>query len=143
MQPQMNSWQHRFTGLIVFGSVFMGLSVPAAFGQERGPGIAIPKFSETAKQGQTAFSRTCAQCHGRLALGTDKGPPLIHPIYNPGHHGDAAFYRAVRQGSPQHHWRFGDMPPQPNVTAQEVSTIIRYIRELQEANGIVYRRHRM
>lgn len=27
--------------------------------------------------------------------GTRKGPPLVHPIYNPGHHGNQAIYNAV------------------------------------------------
>jgi hypothetical protein len=35
-----------------------------------------------------------------------------------------------------HHWRFGDMPPQPAVAPAEVARITRYIRELQRANGI-------
>jgi hypothetical protein len=35
-----------------------------------------------------------------------------------------------------HHWRFGDMPPDPAVTPVEVAQITRYVRELQQANGI-------
>jgi hypothetical protein len=68
--------------------------------------------------------------------GTDNGPPLIHKIYEPNHHGDLAFQRAVRQGSRAHHWRFGDMPPQPQVTDADVSVIVKFIREIQRANGI-------
>ncbi len=36
-----------------------------------------------------------------------------------------------------HHWRFGPMPAQPQLTRQEIAAIIRYVRELQEANGIL------
>ena len=67
------------------------------------------------------------------------GPPLVHNIYNSGHHADASFHFAVRAGARQHHWRFGDMPPQEQVTDDEVPAIIAYVRELQQANGIPYR----
>jgi hypothetical protein len=29
------------------------------------------------------------------------------------------------------------MPPQPGVTAEEIAQITRYVRELQQANGIL------
>ena len=35
------------------------------------------------------------------------------------------------------------MPPQPSVTDDDVAAIVRFIRELQEANGIFYRKHTM
>jgi cytochrome c551/c552 len=35
------------------------------------------------------------------------------------------------------------MPPQPQVSDEELAAIIRYVRELQTANGIFYRPHRM
>ena len=57
-------------------------------------------------------------------------------MYQPAHHGDVAFELAVRRGVRAHHSRFGDMPPQPAVTADEVVQITRYVRELQRANGI-------
>ena len=131
------------TGLLVGGLMAAGWNVSTADGQSRANTIIVPNFSESAKAGKVAFDQTCAKCHGKNAVGTDKGPPLLHRVYNPGHHGDAAFYRAVKLGSPQHHWRFGKMPPQPNVTDKQVAAIIRYVRELQAANGIVFRRHRM
>ena len=83
------------------------------------------------------LNASCVECHGENAAGSDLGPPLIHDIYNPGHHSDGAFYLAVSVGSRQHHWQFGDMPAQPEVTREEVTMIIRYIRELQAANGII------
>ena len=105
--------------------------------------VQIPRFSQVAARGQSAFDRTCAACHGRNAAGSDKGPPLVHDIYNPGHHGNASFLIAAKKGVRCHHWNFGDMPPQPQVTEDEMASIIRYVRELQTANGIFYRRHRM
>lgn len=105
--------------------------------------VSIPEFTATARAGEKVFVENCAGCHGVNALGSDSGPPLLHKIYNPGHHSDQAFYRAVQLGSRQHHWRFGDMPPQPHVSQRDVAKIIDYVRELQAANDIHYEQHRM
>ena len=96
-------------------------------------------LSDEAKQGEVVFNANCMECHGPNAAGTKLGPPLIHDIYNPGHHSDQAFYLAAATGVRAHHWPYGDMPAQPQVSEAEVGLIIRYIRELQEANGIVAR----
>ncbi len=101
------------------------------------------KLSALAEQGKVYYDRSCAQCHGLDVMGTDMGPPLIHEIYNPGHHGDNAFFRAITQGTVQHHWQFGNMPPRPEVKDSEIGGIIQYVRELQVAHGIVYKQHRM
>jgi len=105
--------------------------------------VKVPELSALAEQGRQAFDKNCAQCHGLNAAGTDKGPPFVHAIYNPGHHEDQAFFHAVRQGVRQHHWPFGDMPAQPLVSDQEIAWIVRYVRELQDANGITYQAHQM
>lgn len=105
--------------------------------------VAVPELSAAAIAGKAAFDATCATCHGQNAAGTDKGPPLVHDIYNPGHHGDAAFFLAAKRGVPRHHWPFGNMPAQPNVTDEDIAAIVRYVRELQIANGITYRQHTM
>jgi|GEM_PF-131407 len=105
--------------------------------------VKVPKLSPAAAEGKKAFDANCAACHGANGAGTNNGPPFIHTIYNPGHHDNRAFLRAVRNGVPQHHWSFGDMPPQPQVSDKELIAIVRYVRELQEANGIVYQKHIM
>ncbi|MBI4184127.1 MAG: cytochrome c [Proteobacteria bacterium] len=105
--------------------------------------VKVPELSPAARIGKTAFDANCAACHGVNGAGTGNGPPLVHDIYNPGHHDDASFFRAVAAGTQQHHWHFGDMPAQPQVSAREVASIIRYVRELQIANGVAYRPHRM
>lgn len=105
--------------------------------------LRIPELSPVALEGKAAFESACAACHGANATGTDKGPPLLHPVYNPGHHADEAFHRAAQRGTRQHHWRFGDMPPQPQVSQKQVATIIQYVREMQRANGITGQPHRM
>ena len=106
-------------------------------------GLVLPRFSSLAAAGNVTFDKSCASCHGANGAGSDKGPPLIHDIYNPGHHNDESFFRAVSRGTRRHHWNFGDMPPQPKLSRQDVAAIVRYIRELQEANGIVWKKHTM
>ncbi|MBI4182996.1 MAG: cytochrome c [Proteobacteria bacterium] len=105
--------------------------------------VTVPELSAAARTGKAVFDANCAVCHGVNAAGTRNGPPLVHDTYNPGHHDDDAFFRAAATGSQQHHWTFGDMPPQPQVSRREVASVIRYVRELQLANGITYRPHRM
>jgi mono/diheme cytochrome c family protein len=100
--------------------------------------VVVPaSFSETEAMGERAFAAVCAACHGTNASGRDgMAPPLVHRIYNPGHHSDEAFHIAVQNGVRAHHWRFGNMPPIEGVTRAEVNTIIAYVRALQRANGI-------
>jgi mono/diheme cytochrome c family protein len=86
--------------------------------------------------GRAAFDAHCALCHGEAALGTEQGPPLVHVIYEPSHHADGAFYLAAAQGVRAHHWHFGDMPPVPDATREEVEAVIGYVRWLQRAAGI-------
>lgn len=105
--------------------------------------VTVPQLSPVATEGKEAFDAVCAACHGANAAGSEKGPPLVHIIYNPGHHADAAFYLAARRGTRQHHWRFGDMPPQPQVRDVELAQIVEYVRELQRANGIFWQEHKM
>ncbi len=94
-------------------------------------------LSERAQLGQKIYEANCLTCHGRNAAGQDGvAPPLVHIIYEPGHHGDNSFQRAVAQGVRAHHWRFGDMPPVEGLTRRDVAAVISYVRELQRANGI-------
>ena len=98
--------------------------------------VEVPPLSSVAEAGRAGYDRQCVQCHGRHGAGTVAGPPLVHPVYRSAHHGDVAFALAVRRGVRAHHWRFGDMPPQADVSPDEVEAITRYIRELQRRNGI-------
>jgi len=98
--------------------------------------VKLPELSPEAQAGGQIFIQTCAQCHGMVGGGTDKGPPLIHRIYEPNHHGDFAFFRAAKYGAKAHHWPYGNMPPQPQVSEADVEMIIKFVREVQRANGI-------
>lgn len=93
-------------------------------------GAAIPS------EGATLFVANCARCHGPGAGGTQSGPPLVHKYYEPNHHSDQAFYRAVFSGVKRHHWGFGDMPPIEGLSRRDVRKIISYVRDLQRSNGI-------
>ena len=86
--------------------------------------------------GMKKFRTMCGKCHGEWGHGTDKGPPLMHVVYKPSHHGDGSYYQAALKGVKAHHWKFGDMPPVPDATSDDVSRILPFIRWLQQENGV-------
>ena len=94
-------------------------------------------LSQSAQIGKRAFEAKCVACHGVNAAGqVGVAPPLVHKIYEPSHHGDESFQRAVSLGVRAHHWRFGNMPAVEGLTRGDVAMVATYIRELQRANGI-------
>lgn len=123
--------RHLAAGLLVV------LVIPAASAAQEedtaGPPDGMP-FS--LGQGYSLFQDNCARCHGPALEGTDEGPPLVHDYYEPGHHSDEAFYRAIEQGSVQHHWNFGDMPPVEGVDRDKAGAIIEFIRWFQRDAGL-------
>lgn len=123
-------------GVLLGGALLLGGKILTHQQAEKPISIVVPTLSEKAKNGAISFGAHCIQCHGPDASGTERGPSLIHRIYESSHHGDFSFVRAVTLGVPQHHWLFGSMPPQPQVSREEIDRIIVYIRELQRANGI-------
>jgi mono/diheme cytochrome c family protein len=129
--------------LLLLGVAAIAWRFISSGGTRDSASLEVPELSELASRGKSAFDTNCAACHGANGSGSDKGPPLVHDTYNPGHHPDAAFLSAAKRGVRQHHWRFGNMPPQSQVSDEELAAIIRYVRELQEANGIFYRQHIM
>jgi mono/diheme cytochrome c family protein len=143
MKDGPNFMKFLVIGLVVVGAGIIAWRTLGPTGPSReAQAFVVPEqLSASASLGKNAFDENCAECHGENAVGTDKGPPLVHAFYNPGHHADGAFFAAVANGVRQHHWRFGNMPPQAQVTDQETRMIIAYVRELQQANGITYRPH--
>jgi len=98
--------------------------------------IVVPTLSSAGAMGSANFEESCASCHGANAAGSDKGPPLVHKIYEPSHHADFSFVLAAKNGVRAHHWGFGDMKPVPGVTDKQIEWITQYVREMQRANGI-------
>ena len=123
--------------LLVVSLSLAGASVLAQPWQVPQP---TPGLMPNAATGRTLFARHCAACHGADLKGVDhgerRGPPLLHKIYEPSHHGDAAFQLAARQGVRAHHWPYGDMPPVPQVSADEVAHITAFVRAEQRKAGI-------
>lgn len=95
-----------------------------------------PDMTPDLNLGKMNYDAYCASCHGKTARGTDKGPTFISKVYHPGHHGDGAFYLASKQGARAHHWKFGNMPPVPEVNDSQLEYIVNYVRAVQRANGL-------
>lgn len=129
-----------FFGLVVavaVGAVAYQLLFSASGKRVQPIEVRLPAaFSANAEAGKALFNDNCAACHGANAAGTEAGPPLVHRIYEPNHHADYSFVRAVKIGVRAHHWPFGNMPPVPGVRESDVAVIVSYVRELQRANGI-------
>ncbi|SNS51679.1 c-type cytochrome [Antarctobacter heliothermus] len=140
------------TGYILAGALALGAaaaayqftspgSVDAQTPAAAGAPLAQVKLPETlsanAQIGKNGYDAVCADCHGENADGRKgMGPPLVHKIYEPSHHGDESFQLAVQRGVRAHHWPFGNMPAQQGLTRADVSAIVAYVREMQRANGI-------
>lgn len=98
--------------------------------------LVVPDMTASLQQGAQLFTKYCSACHGAVGDGSDNGPPLVHKIYEPGHHPDEAIYAAAKLGARAHHWQFGDMPPVVGITDPEIAEIVTFIRAMQKANGI-------
>ena len=123
-------------GVIVLGAGTMVMRWVSSADTADADAVIVPNLSDVAARGNTAYDRNCASCHGVNAAGSRNGPPLVHGIYNPGHHADNAFYFAAKRGVRRHHWQFGDMPPVEGMTKDLMVEIISYIRWLQRKAGI-------
>jgi len=110
---------------------------PEGGGSDNGTAAGAPEPYDDPQltQGQELFEANCAQCHGVDLKGTDTGPPFLHDVYVPSHHGDIAFFAAAEQGVQPHHWDFGQMPPVPGVDREDIQLIVDYVRERQEDAG--------
>lgn len=124
---------------IVGGLVIVMVIAVVAFGgnetnQDAGTGIP-PQDSALVAAGEPIYQASCAACHGADLRGTDLGPSHLSIVYEPNHHGDAAFMLAARNGVVAHHWPFGDMAPVPGLTDEDLVAVVAYVRENQRING--------
>ena len=126
--------------VITFGVQYFSNGSASAAMEEGTALVAIKTpegYSQNAQIGQRLFEAKCADCHGPNAVGqAGVAPPVIHKIYEPNHHGDESFQRAVALGVRAHHWKFGNMPAVAGLTRAAVKSIIAYVRELQRHNSI-------
>lgn len=123
--------------VVIGGRIFLSPGQPDPAGGAPIVSVSVPQLGETESQGRTIFDANCAACHGDNAAGREgAGPPLVHVIYEPGHHSDASFFMAAKNGVRAHHWRFGDMPPVDGISDDEIAKVIAYVRALQRENGI-------
>lgn len=88
-----------------------------------------------AGSGAELYEATCAECHGTDLRGNDKGPSFLSSVYEPNHHTDESFRRAVRLGARQHHWPYGDMEPVEGLSDDDIEAIITFVREQQAILG--------
>jgi len=133
------SWNWSFVFLaFLIPSVFFLAGCESQESADQAGYAASPQaaFTPDPDRGARLFAANCASCHGQGGRGTEQGPPLMHRIYEPGHHDDLSFYRAVAIGSHQHHWNFGDMPPVAGISPEDTSHIIAYVRQEQRRVGI-------
>lgn len=111
-------------------------AAPACSQSETKPKGAVAPAPAELQGGEQKFAAKCSSCHGAGGVGTSQGPPLVDKVYEPNHHGNAAFQRAAANGVKAHHWKFGDMPKIDGTTPEDVDQIVKYVRWLQKQAGV-------
>ena len=131
----------RKMAVVTILGLLSGFSV-ATMAQAQTAGVPAPSagLMPNPAKGKGLYTQNCASCHGVDLKGRDtganRGPSFLHRVYEPSHHGDAAFQNAVANGARAHHWKFGDMPPVAGVTPDDVAHITAYVRMEQRKVGI-------
>jgi mono/diheme cytochrome c family protein len=112
------------------------LLLAACGGASEDPETGLPvQDADLVATGDPLYQAKCASCHGTDLRGTDKGPSHLSVVYEPNHHGDEAFVVAIRVGSRQHHWRFGNMERVDGLSDDDITAIIAFVRENQRIEG--------
>jgi mono/diheme cytochrome c family protein len=123
------------TGLALLGLFLSACGMGGHMsGVDAGTGIPV-QDADLVAAGEPLYQQYCASCHGADLRGTAVGPSQLSVVYEPNHHGDMAYFLAVRNGVRQHHWPFGDMPPIADLSDSEVEQIVAFVREQQRING--------
>lgn len=110
----------------------VGLSAGLAACGSGGDGGSADSLTD---RGAEVYAESCASCHGADLRGTDRGPSALSIVYEPNHHPDESFRRAIAAGAPQHHWDFGPMPPVDGLSDEEVDAVIAFVRAEQQRLG--------
>ena len=127
-------------GWIAIGGLILVMVVAVvAFGSDptdsdAGTGIPVQDPGLVAA-GEVVYQAACAACHGADLRGTEIGPSHLSIVYEPNHHGDAAFVLAAVRGVTAHHWNFGDMAPVPGLDEDDLAAVVAYVRENQRIHG--------
>ncbi len=125
--------------IAALATIIMAIAAMMAVGCASGGGdggASAPARAPDVDKGAELYAASCALCHGERGIGTQTGSPLVHIIYEPGHHPDASFRNAVKNGVAAHHWSFGNMPPRPELSDGDIDDVIAYVRALQREAGI-------
>jgi mono/diheme cytochrome c family protein len=129
----MSGWSVRERlGAMVAPAVLVLLT--AACGSDASEGTPVATFEGL--DGAALYEQACSRCHGVDLRGTDQGPPFLDAIYRPGHHADAAFFLAAKNGARAHHRNFGNMPPVSGLSDEQIEAIVGHVRAQQRAAGI-------
>ena len=129
------SQTRRSSSLLILLAAAVGI-VLAACGSSGDTSTGIPvQNSDLVAAGDVLYQANCALCHGTDLRGTDKGPSHLSIVYEPNHHGDAAFLVAALVGVRAHHWDFGNMAPVEGLSDDDVTAIIAFVRENQRIEG--------
>ena len=75
------------------------LLVAGCGGEGKDDGATGDTSAGAPEAGAVLYAEHCATCHGADLRGTDMGPSHLSRVYEPGHHSDAAFVSAIRNGS--------------------------------------------
>ena len=114
----------KFNRLVIFVSI-------ALFGSISCAPKATLEVPEAYKKGQNAFHKICSNCHGSDAMGKHtKAPKLIDEEFLAPNFTDDDIRETILNGTDK-------MPPQKkNVSAEEITEIIKYLRYSQKAAGL-------
>jgi mono/diheme cytochrome c family protein len=119
----------RVRGLLVRLASATFVAVTVACGSD------TPAAGVASANGAVLYSEHCASCHGADLRGSDEGPSQLSVVYEPNHHGDDSYRRAIRFGVAPHHWNFGTMPPNDELGDAEIEAIIAFVRSEQARRG--------
>ena len=121
--------------IFVILSIIVGIMAAPASAQQLAKTQA-PSVPAQLNINKMLYEKFCSSCHGVDLKGTKKGPPFLHRVYHPGHHGDGAFFLAAKNGTRAHHWKFGNMPPVAGTNDDIVASIVKYVRFVQKQAGL-------